>query len=123
MSDRTNPPSDEVMAKVVAKWRGVDVPFVVTISTVGKGIKALVPMGREVVEIVDPRFDTDAALELLWFLDGISAFEILADIRNKQTGWCIRNWDDMPMFIPISGQPFRTAVCWLVVDVMGVEHD
>jgi hypothetical protein len=123
MTDRTKPPSDKLMGKVVAKWAGHDES-----THFDNGMFYYEPHKYlECVEFIckDPRSDTDAALELL------------CEICERQW-WIIestedRGWEILPVdfdsndqvkaAIPISGQPFRTAVCWLAVDVMGVEHD
>lgn len=136
-TDRTKMPTDELMGKVVAKWKGVDVPFMVTTSTVGKGITALVPIGRADVEVVDPRFDTNAALELLHWLANEHGLDIendQVDFHDTTPCWAVKKGKHDPYggtneepwewrkTIPISGEPFRTAVCWLAVQVLGLDE-
>lgn len=118
--DRTKPPSDEIMARVVAEWRG----WKHGLDTIdfrhgkvfrGNGCSHYVPVD-------DPRTDTDAALEL---------FHSVArqEVENEWGGqmpivllpdrW--RIWvDGNRKYLPLSGEPFRTSVCWLAVDVLGV---
>jgi len=134
MSER---PRDEITGKVVAKQYGRDhvthsggVFCLFNDEDVGKHYPATAT-SKETYFLKnsglyidkDPRDDTDAALELLWFLDDISTFEIIADVRGDQTGWSVRKWDGIPMpFIPISGQPFRYAVVALAAKVLGVDE-
>ena len=128
--DRTQPPNDELMVQVLKIIHGIDIPVVTTYSTVVPcPIVSLTPLGCCVVDVVDPRTDTNAALDLLHW--------VLGEYENKEqyAGFYLERgnrgmWDIMRHFegdsfpkeykanIPISGQPMRTAVCWLAVDVM-----
>lgn len=124
MTDRTTPPSDAAMGKVVAEWMGWD-DF---IGSENGGLFGHDPKEPyETAWVADPRTNTDAALELLgWLmdemerLDGNSRYLIKRDAE-----WQLHEHSPIYMdhIIPISGEPFRTAICWLAVDVLGVEHD
>jgi hypothetical protein len=113
--DRSSPPSDELMAKVVAEWKGWDdsVP-------VGRGLwndSHMLVQGKPPYANAthDPRIVTDAALELLHhcLTQGPNAGSLNS---NRRGGWQASYAEH----IPVSDQPFRTAVCWLAVDVLGV---
>ena len=115
--DRTNPPPDEIMGKVVAKWKGWDDSI-----PVGKGLwndSHMLVQGKPPYDNAteDPRDDPNAALELLHWLVN----------RTQGIGfwWKPKSWVfDLPtgnIDVPISGQPMRTAVCWLAAEVLGVE--
>jgi len=135
--DRSAPPPDEIMARVVGEWKGwkeahfypprISNPF-------GEGSWRSKPDDYSAPVEVDPRFCTDAALELLGCLiekclnhtydaseQGepalymeLSGHAFNKNPENHPSGYFTGN-------LPIcGGQPFRTAICWLAVDVMGV---
>ena len=113
MLDRT-PPSDEVMCKVIAEMMGwsrcdYSAPFEDEPSAVG-----LFALGQDIQR--DPRHDTDAALKLLHHILTITKSGFLTTTYC----WCISTWNTYKEF-PISGEPFRTAVCNLAVEVLGVK--
>lgn len=128
-TDRTQPPSDELMGKVVAKWKGwrhgskyhPDGP---------RGSFFTNIVGPEHIAhplVVDPRTDTNAALDLLGYLMG---YHKACDepIISFDTEWQIHDFaccdgvlGHPVREIPTSGEPFCIAVCWLAVDVLGVE--
>jgi hypothetical protein len=115
-NDRSSPPSDEIMGKVVAKthkWESCKGPF-------WNGNHNAFQCQQEPYAIVpDPRESTDAALELLHWME--YRYHHLALNREwVREGYLIRF--QYPRLIPISGQPFRTAVCWLAADVLGVTN-
>ena len=96
--DRTNPPPDDLMAKVLAPFYGFDT------------IEAW-------TETMDPRVCTDAALELLHHLVNLSPYGRLDCVLG---GWDLADENDTRAFLPLSSEPFRTGVAWLAVDVLGV---
>ena len=128
MTDRTQPPSNELMCKVVAKWKGWE--FDQIEHTTPNGIHRF--WDNETNEFQsDPRTDTDAALELRTdIMDTLDRKNQSDDfyIEEGGHGWSVVRYDGdgdprdyTHDYFPISGEPFRTAVCWLAVDVLGVE--
>lgn len=120
MTDRTTPPSDAAMGKVVEKWKGWDFlsgddPNIVRFEYGRYTYRT--PGGFMIADTVaDPRTDPDAALELLHWL---VIEEVHGPIYPQMSGgYYVGTSHDIRS---TSGQPFRTAVCWLAVDVLGVE--
>lgn len=128
--DRSNQPSDELIAKLVAKWmnwsRGcVPVkPGLAREKVVSFMEGSGDPRDECLGAIADPRTDTDAALELLRWVEMNAPLRCEIDeVYADGTWWKYQHADGTSdsIVIPISGQPFRTSVCWLAVDVLGVE--
>jgi len=100
-------PSDEITGKVVAKqygFSGAKGPF-------WRGWNAFQSIEAPYTIVKDPRYDTDAALELLHWLmwDRDDSALSINPRRNEWEVYC--NDTDMPYDRPpISGQPFRYAV-------------
>ena len=124
-TDRTQPPPDDLMCKVVAKWKGWK-----------KGVKyrhALHIQHRSgtfhntatdeaQIPALDPRTDTDAALELLGWLWK----RHLNYLHTVEGGKCTLYYDMGSRYGELviqGGIAFRTTVCWLAVDVLGVSYD
>ena len=134
--DRTNPPPDEIMGKVVAKWKGWDDIHLLNDEDCDGNYWDVdrvygpysCPLFHQYKKdaahdltgfVFDPRTDTNAALELLHWLVN----------RTQGIGfwWKPKSWVfDLPtgnIDVPISGQPMRTAVCWLAAEVLGVSNE
>lgn len=117
-------PSDEVTTKVVAKWKDMH-PVVLGTHGDLKGVfhnqERYLP-----TQVADPRTDTNAALELLWFVmdERLSAVLFLDYLNDKgqEPAWHVtgmhRSW-----LLPASGEPFRHAVVRLAAQCLGVEGD
>jgi len=114
------------MAKVVAKWKGWESckgPF-------WNGNHNAFQCQQEPYTIVpDPRESTDAALDLLhwvadYIIDAVEDGLGVVQLQRENGVWHVWNYWSGNEYgdIPISGQPFRTAVCWLAVDVLGVAN-
>ena len=150
-TDRTKMPPDELMGKVVAKWKGWDLTehkdehgiirkgnMYVVAGDDEDDVPSIICMrawpaypdgwGDDVHESQsDPRTDTDAALELLHHI------EVPLDPNmSEKHWWTPKNLTTTEVseseyrareYIPVSGEPFRRAVCWLAVDVMEVSDD
>ncbi|MHA7813270.1 MAG: hypothetical protein ACX94C_07770 [Phycisphaerales bacterium] len=129
--DRTQPPSDEIMGKVVAKWKGWDDAFYEENDYPDQDAFVQDPewyLNEEYKGTYpgqpDPRECTDAVLELLHHI-GIPLDPNMADrhwwtpvnLTTTEVGEAEYRSRE---YIPISGQPFRTAVCWLAAEVLGV---
>lgn len=127
--DRTKMPPDELMCKVVAKWKGWGEAFYEENDYpdpdafvqdpewyLNEEYKGTYP-GQP-----DPRSDTDAALELLHWLVNQSPYGRLDCVI---AGWHLSMADenDTREHIPTSGEPFCCAVCWLARDVLGVDDE
>ncbi len=137
MTDR---PSDADTAMVVAEWKGWE--NVEVYSYLGDLSMCVHPkheegdMRFEGYGVCDPRDDTDAALELLGWLD---AKDLIADVEIdyywtetadgiKGSCWEVELCENDPeigmgeveyVHLPLSGEPFRYAVVALCVKVMG----
>jgi hypothetical protein len=142
-NERSNPPSDEIMGKVVAKWKGWDFIHLLNHEDCdGKYWDDDIVYGpyscplfhqykKDAAHdltgfVFDPRVDTDAALELLGWLcdemerqDGNSRY-----IIKRDNEWQVH--EHSPIYcdhiVPLSGEPFRRTVCWLAADVLGVTN-
>jgi len=124
--DRTRPPSDEIMARVVGEWKGWKRPKRVTDLFSGDMLDRWLDSFSGDPYIDCPRADTDAALELLGWLEMTDRASFQSDVYESEIAeeaqgpcWEVTSYMGVSM-IPLSGQPFRTAICWLAVDVMGV---
>lgn len=115
MTDRTQPPSDELMCKVVTKWKGWDGTYFA--SSPQQFVADPMPAFHPIL-VNDPRTNTDAANDLLgWLYDEHGTLT-----RSEGRQWHWYAWgSDVKATFPNSGQPFRTAVCWIAVDALGVE--
>lgn len=127
----TNRPSDETTGKVVAKKAGWDK---YNTTTAGRLHPLMVfhngDMNAAQIPQVDPRDDTDAALELLGWIVSSQGFEIDQDWdsdETRQDGWVVYREKPYDMgyvhytWLPFSGEPFRHAVVELAAKVLGVE--
>ena len=118
MTDQTHTRlSDESMAKVIERQMGWDdIRFwqgeVLAYESAEKHADS--------VSCEDPRTDTATALRLLSWL---FVHEYLQEVRPERDGWnvWINPRDDKDYLLPISGEPFRYAVCNLAARVLGVE--
>lgn len=144
--DRTKMPPDELMCKVVAKWKGWDFIHLLNHEDCdGKYWDDDIVYGpyscplfhqykKDAAHdltgfVFDPRTDTDAALELFhslvqevdcgyWCSSRAWVFELNGERNEDGYPYGCRVYD-----IPISGEPFRRGVCWLACDVLGVDDD
>jgi hypothetical protein len=108
-------PTDELAAKVVAKWRGVAIE---PDEHTARWLRWTA--GR------DPRDHTDAALELMGWLHSYQSVHASTVDWGKGAKWQVEDLsherDQNVQDIPISGQPFRYAVVALAAKVLGVEQ-
>ena len=119
--------SDSQVAQIIKATRDVRVPIVYATSTVGdNAIISITPIGCCDIEVKDPRYDTDAALELLGFVMTTMEKDARDRMLEMDVEWSLMVYDgdshpwDTGVSIPISGEPFRAAVCNLAAEVLGV---
>jgi len=122
-------PSDEVTAKVVAKWMKWDTAHFCSVDSTFTDKPLIVR--EELAFIKDPRTSTDAALMLLGHLllqyaGQDESYEIQVASKIEFVFGVLRyEWDE-PVFstlsrFPISGPEFCHAVVALAAEVLGVE--
>ena len=119
-------PSDEMMVEVVKVWQGWGESYCFPARYPGQ-ISCFRPKDDYDAEYVkDPRDDTDAALELLgWLLGQMETKDQGTDyLLEHDVGWTVMRYtgyghpEGTLHELPISGEPFRYAVCNLAVEVV-----
>lgn len=125
---RTDRPTNEMTAKVVAKWKGWGYEPRIEHGSplLNEGLRRWqAPLadrtGNDADLVLDPRDDTDAALELFHWV--IEKFSYDDELERQDDGWIF--WPDPEgdgVKVPISGQPFRHAVVGLAARVLGVDE-
>ena len=106
MGSQMKPPSDEDMCKIVAIVEKISVPIFFG------GDSFFFHTSEQIIQHIckDPRFDPDAADELLHWLcktDG----SLSAGIRYSNEYWLFQGFRGHETRIPISGPEKRTAIC------------
>ena len=127
-------PTDEITAKVVAKWfqetnpptNDPSIDYYNRFWIEGGKVLASTRDNPDCRDYYtdDPRDDTDVALELLRWVELNAPWRCGVDETYEDgTWWKYQNpqGDSLSKTIPISGQPFRYAVVVLAAECLGVE--
>lgn len=119
-------PTDNQTGQVVAEKEGWDeVPHL----DLNFGTQPFFYIGEETEEnciarwcrtnCLDPRDDTDTALELLhWIVTGHVGIGLI----ECDAGWCVGLFEET-VILPISGQALRYAIVNLAIKVMEIKDD
>lgn len=113
-------PDDQAMVSVMAEVYGDGKPPLIYEGEGQSGRFVWFSPGRVSTSRVDPRHDTDAAMELLGWLIEKYSYDLMLSVTDE--GWKFYTSPELPgVQIPISGPAFRAAVCNLAVELIGGE--